>query len=212
MTTPTAPRLTPRSRSALAWALIATAAWTAADLASKEWALNELSVERMTDPPPICEPDEFGNPSAQRMRKGAIVLIEGYLELRYAENCGAAFGLMRAAPHLLRKGVFFIAAIAATLALFWMFIQGRGGPCFAWSVPLIVSGAVGNLADRIRYGYVVDFIRFHTQETWEWPTFNIADSTITVGVVLLLIDGFTEGKRERAAQAQAERHAEESTS
>ena len=60
----------------------------------------------------------------------------------------------------------------------------------------IVSGALGNLIDRVRYGYVVDFIRFHLQDGWEWPTFNIADCGITVGVILLVLDGFREGRAE----------------
>jgi signal peptidase II len=70
-----------------------------------------------------------------------------------------------------------------------MFARGNGGPLFAWSVPLVVSGALGNMIDRVRLGYVVDFIHFHVYDSFEWPTFNVADSTITVGVALLLLDG-----------------------
>jgi signal peptidase II len=55
---------------------------------------------------------------------------------------------------------------------------------------LIASGALGNLIDRFRLGYVVDFIRFHVHEAFVYPTFNVADCTITVGVALLLIEGF----------------------
>jgi signal peptidase II len=86
-------------------------------------------------------------------------------------------------------------------ALLFMFVTGTGGKLFAWSVPLIVSGALGNLVDRVRLGYVVDFIRFHLQEGWEWPTFNVADSTITVGVALLLLDGLLN--RESASKSSA---------
>jgi signal peptidase II len=52
-----------------------------------------------------------------------------------------------------------------------------------------VSGALGNMVDRVRLGYVVDFIHFHVYDSFEWPTFNVADSTITIGVALLLLDG-----------------------
>jgi signal peptidase II len=64
-------------------------------------------------------------------------------------------------------------------------------------VPLIVSGALGNLFDRVRYGYVVDFIRFHWRGEWDYPTFNVADVGISVGVALLIIDGFLEGRAEK---------------
>jgi signal peptidase II len=87
--------------------------------------------------------------------------------------------------------VFGIAAAVAVSALFFLFYQGRGGSLFAWSVPLVASGALGNLIDRVRYGYVVDFIHVH-YEPWDfdYPTFNVADITITIGVILLVIDSF----------------------
>jgi len=191
------PPSVPRSRLAVGLCLLATIGLTAADLASKAWAEGALAIERTNDAPPLCEPGTM-----QRLRAEPVVLIEGYLELRYAENCGAAFGLMRGASPNARKAVFGIAATLASIALLVMFVRGRGRVLFAYSVPLIVSGAVGNLVDRIRYGYVVDFIYFHWQDAWEYPTFNVADCGITVGVVLLVLDGFREGKAERAPVAQ----------
>jgi signal peptidase II len=71
----------------------------------------------------------------------------------------------------------------------WLFVTGYGGRLFAISVPLIASGALGNLIDRFRLGYVIDFVRFHIQDSFVWPTFNFADATITIGVALLLIEG-----------------------
>lgn len=70
------------------------------------------------------------------------------------------------------------------------------------SVPLIVSGAIGNLVDRVRFGYVVDFVRFHLNDRWAYPTFNVADAWITIGVVLILIEGFLDGRREKQATAE----------
>lgn len=185
-----------RSGQALAIAIAATVACLAADLGSKEWASANLSVEHPGTPPPVCETPGRN----QRLRTEPLVLVEGYLELSYAENCGAAFGLLNNAPDALRRGLFGVAAIAAAFILFWMFFQGRGGPWFAYSVPLIVSGAVGNFVDRIRLGYVVDFIRFHIQSSWEYPTFNVADITITVGVVMLIIDGFVQERAQKRAR------------
>jgi len=178
-----------RNTQAIFLCLVATALLTVADLWSKHWAEAELSRERATPSHGVCEPDPQGYYSMQRVRSRSVVLVDGYLEFRYAENCGAAFGMLNESPKWVRIAVFMSAGAVAVGALLFMFITGTGGKLFAWSVPLIVSGALGNLVDRVRLGYVVDFIRFHLQEGWEWPTFNVADSTITVGVALLLLDG-----------------------
>src|SRR5690606_10370962 len=137
-----------------------------------------LSAERTGEPPPLCGgrgtqrrvlghcPDgsvcHADAPFCGRGEQCALgeVLIADYLEFQYAESCGAAFGLLRDADDWVRRAVFGVAALGAVVALMWMFVVGRGGPLFAWSVPFVVSGAVGNLVDRVRYGYVVDFIRF----------------------------------------------------
>ncbi len=194
--------LTPRSRQVILGCLALTAILTAADLGSKQWALSELSRERVGESPPVCEKNELGYVTRQRISTQPKTLIDGALELRYAENCGAAFGMLREAPKVVRKGVFFVAAIAAIGALIFMFVTGRGGKWFAWSVPFIVSGAIGNLVDRVNLGYVVDFIRVYWDPwSFEWPTFNIADSTITVGVVFLLLDGFLDRRPEEAAES-----------
>ena len=197
--------MNPRTRKAIAIAALATIALLSADLGSKSWASSTLSTERIGTPPAVC-----GGTGMQRLPSEQLVLSESYLELSYAENCGAAFGLLRDAPDWLRRSVFGIAALAAAIVLFWMFVQGRGGSLFAWSVPLIVSGAVGNLIDRVRFGYVVDFIRFHLpagsyvffdlEHDWSYPTFNVADITITVGVALLVIDGFVQESRAKKSK------------
>jgi signal peptidase II len=175
--------------------IVAAVGLAAIDLGTKQWALDRLSQPSSHGSEPVCEPDEYGRVRQQRTQRPPVVLIEGYLELRYAENCGAAFGFMRDMPSSFRKSVFYVAAVGAVLLLLWMFATGRGGTLFAWSVPLIVGGAVGNLVDRVRFGYVVDFIRFHLNDRWAYPTFNVADAWITIGVALILIDGFLDGRR-----------------
>lgn len=192
-------------RGARAWIvmLVSLLAYTALDLGTKEWALDTLSSERTSEPPAVCQPDDQGRLRWQRIPKANIVLIEGRAELGYAENCGAAFGMFRTAPAWVRSLVFGFAALAACVVLAGMFMNGTGGWLFAASVPLVLSGAIGNLADRIRHGYVVDFIVVHLTDTYTWPTFNIADSTITVGVVFLLLDGMKKPEESTASDTAA---------
>ncbi len=207
-----------RSKRALIIAATATVALLALDLGTKHWASEALSVEHPGTPPEVCA--ESGR--NQRLRAESTVLVDGLLELSYAENCGAAFGLLNDSPSWIRRSVFGVAAIAAAVFLFLFFIQGKGGDLFAWSVPLVVSGAVGNLADRVRLGYVVDFIRVHYDEPFdllwwhfdrfEYPTFNVADITITIGVALLILDGIVEERRlKREAAAKKAQGAGEKT-
>ena len=191
---------TPRSRKALIWCLAATAVFTAMDLGTKHWALDRLSQPSSIASDPVCQPNEYGRIQPQRSQQPPVVLIEGYLEFRYAENCGAAFGFMRDMPSIVRKGVFYVAAAGAVILLLWMFVSGRGGALFAISVPLVVSGAIGNFVDRVRLGYVVDFVRFHINDRWAYPTFNVADTWITIGVALILIEGFQDSRREKQAR------------
>ncbi len=184
-----APRVR-RSTLSFALCLAGLVFFTWADLGSKQWVVGALSRAPFTPASSVCIADDAGRVFMQRIPKQPIVLVDGYLELRYAENCGAAFGVLDHGPPWLRLALFGPAAIAAAIGLLWLFYTGYGGALFAWSVPLIASGALGNLIDRSRLGYVVDFIRFHIHDSFVWPTFNVADSTITVGVALLLIEGF----------------------
>lgn len=177
-----------RSRRALLVMLATLLLYTAADLASKEWALDTLSLARRGNQPPVCQPDERGYMEIQRLPTPPRPGIDGVLNFHYAENCGAAFGMLRAAPGWLRALVFGVAAIGASVVLTVMFVRGSGGRPFAAAVPLILSGAIGNLSDRIRHGFVVDFIQVDPR-LFEYPTFNVADIAITIGVGLLLIDG-----------------------
>lgn len=184
-------------------AAVATLALVALDLWTKDVAAANLSVERAGQSVPVCEADEAGYIQMQRIRGASHVLVDGYLEFSYAENCGAAFGLLRDAHANVRAGVFGIAAILATIFLFYMLYERKGGIFFIYSVPLIVSGALGNFIDRVRFGYVVDFIRFHVQDSFEYPTFNVADITITIGVILLVLDSLRKEADEKSAESSS---------
>lgn len=178
-----------RSPQAIAACFLALAVFTGIDLWSKDVAQASLSRAPLAPPSEVCVPDDSGRVFMQRLPAKTHVLLKGYLELRYAENCGAAFGVLDRGPAWIRLALFGPAALAATVGLIWLFITGYGGRMFAISVPLIAAGALGNLVDRFRLGYVIDFIRVHIHDAFIWPTFNIADSTITIGVALLLIEG-----------------------
>lgn len=178
-----------RSKGIILAGLGAMILFTAFDLWTKRWAEDALSEKRSGEPAPLCSADKSGYILTQRVRTKSIDLVDDFLEFRYAENCGAAFGILHNAPVIFRSVLFSTAASLAIVALIWMFVSGSGGPLFAYSVPLVTSGAIGNLIDRVNNGYVVDFIRIYIHDVFEWPTFNFADMTITVGVILLLLDG-----------------------
>jgi signal peptidase II len=195
--------LRPRSARSIAICLAALAVLTVADLWSKQWALETLSQPKAASlTPPVCAADQDGRRGMQRQPVYARVLIEGHLQLSYAENCGAAFGVLNSAPRWIRASIFSIAAVAAIGVLLWMYIRGSGGLMFALAVPMITSGALGNLVDRLRYGYVIDFIRYHG--LFEWPTFNVADATITVGVVFLFLDGIGASQQTGSTEPRTE--------
>ncbi len=213
--THTEPRRGPLAIAAMVVAVVLS---IAADLGTKEWAIRNLSSEVLTPrTTEICEVSAMGHKVDHRRQRPPIVIVPDFFELRYAENCGAAFGVMRNWSPLAKRLVFFPVAIGAVIVLGLMFVRGRGGRFLACAVPLIIAGAIGNFVDRLRFGYVVDFIRFYgeTPEAlrgllgpyWEYPTFNVADVQIFVGVVFLLIDGWLEGRRERAAEEAAKREA-----
>lgn len=192
----------PRSWGALAICVLVAGLLTALDLGTKAWAVDNLSRERFGDRPAVCVPDSAGYIATVRVPTRPKVVVENFLELRYAENCGAAFGFLNDTVSIWKKVLFFGAALGAVVALLYSFREGRGGRWFVIAVPAIISGAIGNFADRIRLGYVVDFVRFYYR-AWEYPTFNVADVAISVGVVALLIDGIIEERNERRRIAAA---------
>lgn len=115
-------------------------------------------------------------------------------ELTRLHNTGAAFSLLADQPGWQR---WFFSAIAAAVsaALCWMLwrVERGASRLLLASYALILAGALGNLIDRLRYGHVVDFIHLHWG-TWYYPAFNVADSAITIGALLLIWDAFRDPK------------------
>ncbi len=115
-----------------------------------------------------------------------ITIIPGFFNITYVRNKGAAFGILSGLPEFWRSAFFIAVTIVAVAAIVALTIKTTDRlPVYAFS--LIAGGAVGNLIDRIRYGEVVDFIQWYVKSHY-WPSFNVADSAITIGVVLLAIE------------------------
>lgn len=128
------------------------------------------------------------------------VQITSFFDLVRLHNTGAAFSFLAGASGWQNWLFTGIAAIVSAGILYWLVtLPSKGRRILAMGLALVLGGAVGNVIDRSFYGYVVDFILFHYQE-WFYPAFNIADSAITCGVVLILYDGVVlDRRRQRAA-------------
>lgn len=118
-------------------------------------------------------------------------------QLTYLRNQGAAFSFLSGAGGWQRWFFIGLAIIASVFICFWLkkLDRNQRWEAIAWS--LVLGGALGNLIDRILYGYVIDFLDVYVGE-WHWPAFNVADSAITVGVIMLLLDSFKPPPRKLA--------------
>jgi signal peptidase II len=151
-----------------------------ADLTSKAWAHEHLT------PSTVAE------------------LVKNHLSLIHAENRGGAWGLLQSTSENVRRPFFLLVSVAAIAFILTLYRRLQPQQrALKWGLPLVLGGALGNLFDRIRYGHVIDFIDYRAD--WmqrlnelvlhksddHWPTFNIADIAICVGVGLMAIDMFT---------------------
>lgn len=115
-----------------------------------------------------------------------ITVIPGFFNLTHVRNKGAAFGLLADVPGIWRS-LFFITTTLTALAVIGFLIRKTQDRLQVWAFSLIAAGAAGNLIDRIRFDEVVDFIQWYFRSFY-WPSFNVADSAISVGVGLLILD------------------------
>lgn len=111
-----------------------------------------------------------------------FIKILPFLNLVYVENTGTAFGMFK----FLGSEFFILIALIATVFIFYLFFKDSKN-YFVYS--LLIAGALGNITDRIVYGYVIDFIDLHAWG-YHWPAFNIADSAISIGIVLFIYKSF----------------------
>ena len=142
--------------------------------------------------------------SAQLNPNGSIEILPGYLRLSYWENSGVAFGLLNNVTSIWKP---YILAAMAVVAVVVIFLYSAHMPAdrklLQMALAIMTGGILGNFLDRIIRGYVVDFIEFHIFDIFVWPTFNAADSAITIGIALLLIDTVKNPSPEETASQPA---------
>jgi len=178
----------PQARPTFLFLGVVSAISLVADVTSKAWAEIALSKRTLVDP--------------------AIVLIPNHLSFTLARNRGGAWGLLENASEMVRRPFFLLVsglAIAFIVSLYGRL--GTGQRALKWGLPLVLGGALGNLSDRIIRSSVIDFIDFRANwietmnrgilkvvHTWgvtdHWPTFNVADVSICIGVGLMALDMF----------------------
>lgn len=129
--------------------------------------------------------DQFTKYFAISNLKGnpANIIIPGFFKFVYVENYGAAFGILK------HKKVFFIVitfVVVALIALFLFKYQSELNIFMKIASGALLGGAIGNLIDRIKFGYVVDFISVRLFNSYEYPVFNVADMAIVMGTLVLL--------------------------
>jgi signal peptidase II len=168
-------QLAPKGRASTAFLCVVALASLVADLVTKAWAKAHLSGY------------DVKAHGAKRFE-----IVRGHVDFIFAQNPGGAWSFLRTLPDSLRRPFFLVVSSAAIVFIVSIYQRvHRDQAAMRWGLPLALGGAMGNLADRIRYGWVVDFI--DTSLRWggldhHWPTFNVADIAIVLGVGLMAID------------------------
>ncbi|MDD2759116.1 MAG: signal peptidase II [Methylomonas sp.] len=117
-----------------------------------------------------------------------------YFNLTYAHNTGAAFSFLAQAGGWQRWLFAGLAVVMSGVIYVWLMRLKKHETLMASALSLVLGGAVGNLIDRVAYGYVIDFLDVYYRQ-WHWPAFNIADSAICIGVGLMLLESFGVGRK-----------------
>jgi signal peptidase II len=132
---------------------------------------------------------------AARFQLGDVLRITPFFDIVRAHNRGAAFSFLNDASGWQRW--FFVGlGIAAAIFIVWMLKRHGGQRLFGWALALILGGALGNVIDRLLHGHVIDFIQVHWQGAY-FPSFNVADSAISIGAALLVLDELRRVRRGR---------------
>jgi signal peptidase II len=127
-----------------------------------------------------------------------MTVIPGFFNLTHVRNKGAAFGILSGLPESWRSAFFIMITVIAVAAIIILIIKTHER-LSVYAFSLIAGGAVGNVIDRIRYGEVVDFIQWYVK-SYYWPSFNVADSAISIGVALLAVEMLFGKRQEQTLQ------------
>jgi signal peptidase II len=127
-----------------------------------------------------------------RFNLGEGVVVAPFFNLVLVYNKGAAFSFLSDAPGW-QTPLLIGFAVVAMGVVSYLLVRSPQRRIVSAGLALILGGALGNVIDRLRFGQVVDFLDFHAAG-WHWPAFNVADSAITVGAVLLILDGFRKNE------------------
>ena len=128
-----------------------------------------------------------------------IVIIPDLFSWTLAYNTGAAFSFLADSSGWQRWLFALIAIVVSAVLVVWLKRLGRDDTWLAIALALVLGGALGNLYDRVALGHVIDFILVHWQNSWYFLAFNVADSAITVGAIMLALDMFKSKKTEGTA-------------
>lgn len=126
---------------------------------------------------------------------GDSTTVTTFFNIVRVHNSGAAFSFLAGAGGW-QRWFFTAIGIGAALLMVWLLKKHAGQTLFAFAIASILGGAVGNVIDRILYGYVVDFLDFHWRG-WHFPAFNVADSAISIGAACLILDELLRVRRGR---------------
>ena len=128
-------------------------------------------------------------------RLGDSTTVNGFFNLVRVHNQGAAFSFLADASGW-QRWFFSAIGIGAALFIVWMLKSHPGQRLFAFAMSCILAGAIGNVIDRLAHGYVIDFLQFH-YAGWYFPSFNVADSAITIGAAAMILDELLRVRRAR---------------
>jgi signal peptidase II len=139
--------------------------------------------------------------AARRLRSdGDYTVIPGFLNFAYAQNTGVAFSMFDEQGDPGRWGLSIVAVVAGILVLYFFWRTPRSDDRILGSLALLLAGIAGNVADRVRLGFVIDFIDVQFGN-WHYPTFNVADAAICAGAGLLILDVFLAKRKKKQLTA-----------